>query len=166
MTCDMLHVTCDTCHITYGSPMLPSPPSFTPPHQAPTLAVCLPGPSLSSSAQCPLQSSLEWSCAAPPHPCHLKQTCVVRVGANVLLADMLLQCACVRACVTCCCRVLTIRPGEGRDLGSGSCGGGGNKEVEAISAGGKAVDPFDRCWLTCTCLPIPAASRALLLQLA
>ncbi len=41
-------------------------------------------------------------------------------------------------------RVLTIRPGVGKDLGSGSCGGGGNKEVEAISKPGNVVDPLDR----------------------
>jgi hypothetical protein len=38
---------------------------------------------------------------------------------------------------------MTIRPGEGKDLGSGSCGGA-NKEVEAINQSGKAVDALDR----------------------
>jgi hypothetical protein len=43
----------------------------------------------------------------------------------------------------CCFRVMTVRPGEGKDLGSGSCGGG-NKEVEAINQSGKSVDALDR----------------------
>jgi hypothetical protein len=47
-----------------------------------------------------------------------------------------------------CFRVMTIRPGEGKDLGSGSCGGG-NKEVEALSQPGKVVDPLDRRGFLC-----------------
>jgi hypothetical protein len=52
-------------------------------------------------------------------------------------------------------RVYAIRPGEGRDLGSGACGGA-NKEVEVISQPGKTVDAVDRsafgCWMLSLCV--------------
>ena len=56
-------------------------------------------------------------------------------------------------------RVLTIRPGDGKDLGSGSCGGGGNKEVESISKPGNVVDPLDRQVPLLSCFTVLPVTR-------